>query len=159
MDASDFLEKLPLKAGKILDCIADNKLSVTVHAIDEKVLINGFQKIANRITVGLVLAALIMGASTLMSVPTSFTLFGYPGLAILCFCTAAGCGFGLVVEILVSDSKSRSYRTLCSGIKLTDETDSPPTRRIVSLRSMDGHQNWPPIQEPKPSPNMGEPKG
>lgn len=99
----DFAEKLPSKVNRILDLIASNRFAVTVHAVDEKVLISGFQKIANRITVGLVLCALIIGASLLMRVQTAFTIFGYPGLAIICFMAAAGFGFVLVVEILVTD--------------------------------------------------------
>ncbi|HEY9755213.1 MAG TPA: AarF/UbiB family protein [Oculatellaceae cyanobacterium] len=72
-----------------------------------KRMISGFQKIANRITVGLVLAALIIGASMLMNIHTSFTIFGYPGLAIVCFMLATGCGFSLVLEILISDHRRR----------------------------------------------------
>jgi hypothetical protein len=59
--------------------------------------------VANRITLGLVLAALIVGAALLMRVETSFRIFGYPGLAILLFLAAAVGGFGLVVAILASD--------------------------------------------------------
>jgi ABC-type polysaccharide/polyol phosphate export permease len=65
------------------------------------------QKIANRITMGIVLAGLLIGASLLMRVQTRFQLFGYPGLAILCFLAAAGGGFWLVISVFVSDYKSR----------------------------------------------------
>src|SRR5262249_34835150 len=43
---------------------------------------------------GLVLAALIVGAALLMRVPTNFQLFGYPGLAMICFLAAAAGGPG-----------------------------------------------------------------
>src|SRR5688572_31334002 len=43
----------------------------------------GVQKIANRITLGLVLAGLIVGAALLTRVETTFRIMGYPGLAIL----------------------------------------------------------------------------
>jgi hypothetical protein len=42
----------------------------------------GLQKIANRVTSGLILAALIVGAALLMRVDTPFKIAGYPGLAI-----------------------------------------------------------------------------
>ena len=71
-----------------------------------KVMLDGMQKIANRITAGLVLAALIVGASLLMRVQTRFQLFGYPGLAILCFIAAASGAFWLVINIFVQDYKS-----------------------------------------------------
>jgi hypothetical protein len=66
----------------------------------------GMQKVANRITLGLVLASLIVGAALLMRVETSFRLFGYPGLAILLFLAAAVGGFCLVVAILASDIRA-----------------------------------------------------
>jgi ubiquinone biosynthesis protein len=75
--------------------------------VDAKVVMEGMQKIANRITTGLILAALIIGASLLMRVETSFRLFGYPGLAILCFLFAAAGGFWLVVNIFIQDYKDK----------------------------------------------------
>lgn len=100
---AELIEQMPGKVSRILDTIATNNLKVTVHAIDEAVLIKGFQKIANRIALALVLAALIMGAAQLMQVRTSFMIWGYPGLAMLCFIAAAVFGFTLVVEIMISD--------------------------------------------------------
>ena len=55
---------------------------------------------------GLVLAALIVGAALLMRVETSFTIFGYPGIAIIFFFIAAGAGLFLVFNILFKDEKS-----------------------------------------------------
>ena len=78
-----------------------------VKAVDAKLVMEGFQKIANRITMGIVLAALIVGASLLMQVQTSFRMFGYPGLAMLCFLAAAAGGFWLVLIIFVQDHKAR----------------------------------------------------
>ena len=56
---------------------------------------------------GLVLAALIVGAALLMRVSTSFEIFGYPGLAMLCFLGAAALGFWLVISIFSQESNSR----------------------------------------------------
>jgi ubiquinone biosynthesis protein len=63
----------------------------------------GFQKVANRITLGLLLAALIIGAAMLMQVETSFRILGYPGLAIIFFLLAAGGGIALMLSILLKD--------------------------------------------------------
>jgi hypothetical protein len=82
-------------------------MEIRVKATDAKMAMDGMQKIANRITSGVVLAGLIVGASLLMRVATSFELFGYPGLAILCFIAAATGGFWLVISIFVSDYRSR----------------------------------------------------
>ena len=67
----------------------------------------GMQKVANRIALGLILAALIVGAALMMDVPTSFQLFGYPGIAILLFLGAAAGGAALVVAILAGDIRSK----------------------------------------------------
>jgi predicted unusual protein kinase regulating ubiquinone biosynthesis (AarF/ABC1/UbiB family) len=103
LELKDFAQRLPSRINRILDLAASNSLEVGVDAIDEKVLVEGFQKIANRITLGLILAALIVGAAMLMSVETSFRILGYPGLAMLCFIAAAGGGLTLVWSILRSD--------------------------------------------------------
>ena len=89
--------------NKVLDILANNQLRLDVDAVDERLLIDGLHKIANRIALGLILAALIVGAALLMQVPTTFRILGYPGLAILFFLAAACGGVALVVSILTSD--------------------------------------------------------
>jgi len=103
LEAKDFVEKLPGRVNKVLDILASNQLRLDVDAIDEGLLIDGLHKIANRIALGLILAALIVGAALLMQVPTSFRILGYPGLAILFFLAAALGGITLVVSILAND--------------------------------------------------------
>lgn len=107
LEMKDFVGGLPSRLNKIMDAIANQELEVKVKAVDAKLVMEGFQKIANRITTGIVLASLIVGASLLMQVPTSFRIFGYSGLAILCFLVAAAGGFWLVISIFVQDHKSR----------------------------------------------------
>jgi len=107
LETKDFMARLPGRANKILDAVANNELSLTVDAIDEKLLLEGFQKVANRITVGLILAALIVGAAMLMRIETSWSILGYPGLAILFFLGAAGGGLWLTFDILLADSRTR----------------------------------------------------
>src|SRR5688572_4993474 len=106
IEMKDFVEHLPRRVNKILDNVANNTFEVKVDAIDEKTLMEGFQKVANRITVGLILAALIVGAALLMRVDTTFKILGYPGLAIVCFVAAAGGGVWLVLQIVMADRKS-----------------------------------------------------
>jgi len=103
LEMKEFVERLPGRVNKILDAVANNQLEVKVDAIDEARLMTGFQKVANRITMGLVLAALIIGAAMLMPVETSFRIFGYPGLAIILFLFAAGGGIALMLSILFKD--------------------------------------------------------
>ena len=110
IETQNLMHSLPGRLNQILGRIADNELRVNVDAIDEATLMSGMQKVANRITVGLVLAALIIGAAMLMDVETTFRLFGYPAIAMLLFLAAAGGGLWLVVTILLSDVKERKLR-------------------------------------------------
>jgi hypothetical protein len=63
--------------------------------------------VANRIALGLVLAALIVGAALLMRIETPFRLFGYPGLAIVLFLVAAVTGMWLALTIMLNDLSDR----------------------------------------------------
>ncbi|MEP6822723.1 MAG: AarF/ABC1/UbiB kinase family protein [Chthoniobacterales bacterium] len=107
LELKDLLQRLPVRINKILDAVANNELKVTVDAIDEKTLIVGFQKVANRITVGLIIAALIVGAAMMMRVETTFQIWGYPGLAILLFLGAAAAGITLMVNIFFYDKSDK----------------------------------------------------
>ena len=107
VDLKQFVEKLPMRVNRILDAAGNNELRFKVDAIDEKVVLEGLQKVANRITLGLVVAALIVGAAMLMRVETTFRIFGYPGLAMIFFLMAAAAGLLLVFNILFYDEKRR----------------------------------------------------
>ena len=103
LEVRDFAEKLPGRVNRILDALAGNDLRLKIEVIDHGSIIDGFQKVANRIALGLVLAALIVGAAMLMQVPTRFTILGYPGVAMLLFLSAAAGGFWMAWTILAGD--------------------------------------------------------
>jgi len=103
LEVKDLIQRLPARLNRFFDALANNEFKVSVDAIDEQTLILGFQKIANRITVGLIIAALIVGAALLMRVETTFRIWGYPGLAIIFFLCAAGAGVVLLLNILFYD--------------------------------------------------------
>jgi ubiquinone biosynthesis protein len=107
IEMKEFIGGLPVRANKIMDTFANGQFEAKIHLADANLLLQGFQKIANRITMGLVLAALIVGASLLMQVDTKFQILGYPGLAMLCFIAAAGGGFWLVINILIADTRDK----------------------------------------------------
>ncbi|HEU4443016.1 MAG TPA: AarF/UbiB family protein, partial [Burkholderiales bacterium] len=107
VEMKSFVQHLPGRVNRILDRLADNEFQVRVDAIDETRLMEGLQKVANRIALGLVLAALIVGAALMMDVPTSFVIFGYPGVAILLFLAAAGGGAALAITILANDIRAK----------------------------------------------------
>lgn len=103
LETKKLTENLPERLNKISEALANNEFRIKVDAIDEKRFTDGFQKIANRITLGLIIAAMILGASLLMRVPSSFTIFGYPGLAIIFFFIAAIGGILLSYIIIFKD--------------------------------------------------------
>ncbi|HET7338411.1 MAG TPA: AarF/ABC1/UbiB kinase family protein [Candidatus Dormibacteraeota bacterium] len=100
LEAKDFVVNVPGQLNRILEHVANNDVEIKVDAFDEDRLMSGIHKIANRITIGLVLSALIIGAALLMRVPTHFTLLGYPGIAMTFFIVAAIGGLALVASIL-----------------------------------------------------------
>jgi len=69
-------------------------VAVRIEGLDQTKLMTAALKITNRITLGLLLAALIIGAAMLAQVDTSFRLCGYPALALILFIFAAAGGLG-----------------------------------------------------------------
>ncbi len=110
LELKDFISRLPNRLNKLLDAAAGAELELKVRTPDAHQLLTGFEKIANRITTGVILASLIIGASLLMQINTPFQILGYPGLAILCFLAAGGGGVWLVLSILVKDYHDKHRR-------------------------------------------------
>jgi predicted unusual protein kinase regulating ubiquinone biosynthesis (AarF/ABC1/UbiB family) len=108
LEMKDLVTRLPSRVNKILDATASNKFGFKIDTgIDAAGFMMGLQTVANRITFGLVLAALIVGAAMLMQVPTSFTIFGYPGLAMLFFLAAVAGGLILLAHIGLTDRRKQ----------------------------------------------------
>jgi predicted unusual protein kinase regulating ubiquinone biosynthesis (AarF/ABC1/UbiB family) len=108
MDARELAQELPGRLNRFLDLLSKNEVKVQVDAIDEAALIEGLQKIANRIAMGVVLAALIVGAAMLMRVETRFRIFGYPGVAMLLFLAAVIGGILMVGDIVLHDRHGKA---------------------------------------------------
>ncbi len=103
LETKKLAEHLPERLNKISENLANNEFKIKVDAIDQQRFTDGFQKVANRITLGLIIAAMIIGAAMLMKVPSSFMIFGYPGLAIIFFMIAALGGLFLSYIIIFKD--------------------------------------------------------
>ena len=110
LETAELARHLPQRINRILERVADNDLQIRIEALDERTLVDGFQKVANRIATALILAALIVGASMLMRVRTTFAIFGYPGFAMILFLLAAAGGLLLVLDIVRHDRDLRSRR-------------------------------------------------
>jgi ubiquinone biosynthesis protein len=136
LDAKNFAEKLPGRVNRILDSLANQELKVKVELIDEGAVLEGLQKVANRITLGLILAAMIVGAAMMMRVETSWRIMGYPGLAILFFLAAALGASWLAFGILRDDQQHRRRPTSCPvpvGSRHNSRAGHPASRRCSSL--------------------------
>ena len=109
-EMKDFLGGLPERLNKILDAVGNSDLEVNIRTPDAHHLLNGFEKIANRVTTGIILAALIVGAALMMRINSNFQIFGYPGIAMICFLIATGGSAWLVIGILIKDYKDKRRR-------------------------------------------------
>ena len=99
LEATEFAQKLPARANRFAELLADNQVRLKVDAIDEKRLIAGMQKIANRITTGLVLAALIVAAANLMRTESTAAF----AIAAFFFLLAGIFGLVLVFRAMFAD--------------------------------------------------------
>ncbi|MEO7134058.1 MAG: AarF/ABC1/UbiB kinase family protein, partial [Vicinamibacterales bacterium] len=88
LEAKEFATKLPGRVNRVLDALAASELKMKVEVIDDGAIIDGLQKVANRITLGLILAAMIISAAMVMRIDTSFRIMGYPGFAMILFTLA-----------------------------------------------------------------------
>ena len=105
IESKTFLTQLPQRANRIMDSLADGEFRVKVDAIDEQRLHTVIQRVANRLTLGIIIAATILGAALMMRVPSSWTVLGYPGLAMLFFLFAVCAGVALAVWVITTDRR------------------------------------------------------
>ena len=107
MEVQSLLREAPRKVADILSLLAENRLQVRMTGLEESHLMENLQKIANRITAGVIVAALILASAMMMRVETGARLFGYPALAIVLFLIATGLGLAIVVSALLRDRRAK----------------------------------------------------
>jgi len=105
IEAKELFAETPQRINRFLENLSGNELKINVDAVDEKALLAGIEKIANRITVGLILAALIVGAAMMMQIESGFTLFGYPGIAMIFFLIASAGALLLAWRVIFGDDR------------------------------------------------------
>jgi predicted unusual protein kinase regulating ubiquinone biosynthesis (AarF/ABC1/UbiB family) len=108
LEAKEFAEQLPRRINRVLESLASSQLKLKVEVIDEGAVIDGLQKVANRITLGLVVAALIISAAMMMRIESRFTLLGYPGFPAVLMLAATSLAAWLVFNIVAHDRAPRS---------------------------------------------------
>lgn len=111
IEAKEFTALLPKRANRILDAVSQGELRVNVDAIDEQRLHLVLQRVANRLTLGLIIAATIIGAAMMMRVDTDARIFGFPAIAMVFFTIAVVAAVALGVQIVLTDRKlARTHR-------------------------------------------------
>jgi len=108
MEMQQLLRDGPRKMTDILALLAENRLQMKVTGLEESRLMENLQKIANRVSAGIVTAALILAAAMMMKVDTGWHLFGYPAIAFTLMLIGVVLGLGIILSALIFDRRARS---------------------------------------------------
>ena len=103
LELRSLVSEVPANLRRILARAGSNEFQLNVRIDREPEMEASVQKVASRITLGLITASLIVGSALMVNVPTRITLWGYPLVALLGFLLAAGLGLYLVAKIILSD--------------------------------------------------------
>lgn len=109
MEVQALLREGPRKLVDILSLLADNRIQLRLTGLDESYLVQSLQKLANRITAGLITAALILASALMMRVDTQVHLFGYPAIAMVLFLVGVILGIALVLSVIFGDRKAKPH--------------------------------------------------
>ena len=107
LDLNQLVLDLPHRAREVMDLTATNRLTFGIKLTQAEEFLSGMHKIANRITVGVVIAALLVSSALMMRVPTRFAILGYPGLAVMGYLAAAVAALYLIFTTLKKDREDR----------------------------------------------------
>lgn len=99
LDLNQLVLDLPHRSREILDLTAGGKLTFGVKLTQAEEFLAGIHKIANRITVGLVIAALLVASSLMMR--------SSPVLAMVGYVLAGAAALYVIVSILMKDRKDQ----------------------------------------------------
>ncbi|GAB1407204.1 AarF/UbiB family protein [Thermomonas brevis] len=115
MELQALVRGAPRRMSDILTLLAENRMQVKVTGLEESRLMENMQKIANRISTGIIIAALILASAMLMRHEGGARLFGYPAIALVFFLVAALLGLGIVVSALLRDRAAKPQETPGNG--------------------------------------------
>ncbi len=112
LDLNQLVLDLPHRTREILDLTAAGRLTFGIKLTQAEVFLAGVHKLANRLTVGLVIGALLLSSSLIMRNPTGPRLFGYPAFAMIGYLIAALAAVYLIVSTLVRDHRDEERAKL-----------------------------------------------
>ncbi|HEY0143433.1 MAG TPA: AarF/UbiB family protein [Thermoanaerobaculia bacterium] len=105
LDLNQLVLDLPHRTREIVDLTAAGRLTFGIKLTQAEEFLRGIHKIANRITVGVVIAALLISSALMMRVPSRFSILGYSGLAVVGYLIAAAAAVYLMWSVLRADHK------------------------------------------------------
>ncbi|MFO7807698.1 MAG: AarF/UbiB family protein [Candidatus Moraniibacteriota bacterium] len=101
----DVLEKTPQELYSLSRGLREGKLSIGFKHQNLEDLTTVIDRASNRIAFGLIIAALIVGSSFVMTLEKEPFVFGYPILGLFGFMAAAFLGLGLIISIIIRRGK------------------------------------------------------
>lgn len=112
LDAAAFVEELPGRLNKVLESLAEGKLTLNLEGLDEGALLRGAQKLANRVATGVVIAAFVVTAALFSGNRTGTMLWGYPVLTYVFLGLALIASVWLVMGVVRGDLPQRDHRRM-----------------------------------------------
>jgi ubiquinone biosynthesis protein len=107
LDTAAFAEALPGRLNKVLESLAEGKLTLNLEGLDEEAVLRGAQKLANRVAIGVLVAAFVVSAALFSQAKTSAIIWGYPVLTIVFLFMAAASAGWMALMILRRDLPQR----------------------------------------------------
>lgn len=90
-----------------MDALSNGELTMRVDALDEDRLLQTMHQVANRLTVGLVLAAVTIAAALMSNIDTGPQILGYPAVSLIFFVFTAIGGLVFVGQIFHQDRRTK----------------------------------------------------
>jgi ubiquinone biosynthesis protein len=102
LDLRELLVNFPFEIRRIARNLRKGDLSISFHHKGLEHLILELEKASNRLAFALIIAALIVASSLIMTRPIGMTILGVPALGLVGYVTAGVLGIWLVIAILRS---------------------------------------------------------
>jgi len=99
---NELFRNFPVRAGSIMEELAEGRLRIEFLHRGLDNFMSEMDRASNRLTFGLIIAALVVASALVITSGVKPSLFGYPAFGILGFVVASGLGLWLVIQILRS---------------------------------------------------------
>jgi ubiquinone biosynthesis protein len=100
LDLFDLIQNLPARLQALFRKVDKGDLTFTFKHTGLSALNNTLERISNRVTFGIIIAALIVGSSMIITTGVEPLLFGFPALGVIGYVVSGLLGLWLVINIL-----------------------------------------------------------